>query len=335
MSRPVPEFLQAKTKLESATLKFQRHMSMKKAILTLALVLCVKAYGACELSCPLHSLSSDGLPSPAPVSFDQFTFNIEPESSNAVVRITNRGTRPINASFMVVDFYVSGHYLLSMVFYSTTSAEETSFKPAARISSTFFAPAPFSSSLLPGESYRDSAESAVRPLACPDKARIVVLQIAFAGRKSLDHRSPGWRVDPSLLHVDSWSSNGFPTKPVSVSSRVSVNELGRVRVLAMSTVDSPESDDSELSSWLTDQIEDRFTYVPAQYDGAAISYEMDLVIRFYPAKGSDPINNLPRDSAKLGVTVVDLVSAAPGKAYGLVYAGYPLFGEILRPPKSP
>jgi hypothetical protein len=137
------------------------------------------------------------------------------------------------------------------------------------------------------------------------------------------------------LHVDSWSSNGFPTKPVSVSSRVSVNELGRVRVVAMSTVDSPESDDSEISSWLTDQIEDRFTYVPAQYDGAAISYEMDLVIRFYPAKGSDPINNLPRDSAKLGVTVVDLVSAAPGKAYGLVYAGYPLFGEILRPPKSP
>ncbi len=290
---------------------------------------------AAEIRCPLNVLSTGGLTSPVPVGLDQFVFNIKAKHSAAVVRITNRDSRPINALFMVVDFYSSDRYLLSMPFYLATSEQEVSFVPAARISSTLFAPAPLNSSLLPGESYRDSEESPVRTLVCPDEARIKVLQIAFAGEKPLDYRSPGWRVDPSLLRADTWSSTGFPTKPVSVFSRVSVNELGRVRVVAMSTIDSAGGDDSELSSWLTDQIEGKFTCIPAQYDGAAISSEMNLLIRFYPAKESDPIKSLPKDWAKSGtITIVDLVSATPGKAFGLVYGEYPLLGETLGQPKS-
>jgi hypothetical protein len=308
-------------------------MPIKNVILILASVLCANAYSRGETACPLKALSSAGLPSPTPVGFDQFTLNIEPNGSSAAVRITNRDTRPINGLFMVVDFHASGRYLLSMVFYLATSAEKSSFKPAARVSSTFFSPAPLSSSLLPGENYRDSEQSAVLPVTCPDEGRIALLQVAFAGGNLFDFRLPGWRVDPSLLEIDSWSSSDFPTKPVSVFSHVSVNEEGRLRVVAMSTVD-PKGDDSAISSWLTDQLEGNFTYVPAQYNGAAISSEMDLLVRFYPAKASNPIDRLPRDWAKSGITVVDLVSASPGETYDLVYAGYPLFGEHLRHAKS-
>ena len=303
----------------------------KQIALSLAIVLFATSRGAAaDLRCPLKVLSTDGLASPIPISFDQFEVHTEATRSAAVVRITNRAPRPINAIFMVVDFYLSGRYLLSMPFYLATSAQEASFVPAARISSTLFAPSPVVSSLLPGQSYRDSEESAVALLACPDEARVAVLQIAFAG-KSLDRRSHAWRVDPSISHIDPWSSSGLPNRRVSVFSRISVNEQGRVRVIAMSGVGGSGRDDPALSSWLTDQIEANLTYVPAQYDGAAISSEMNILVRFDPSDGSNPFDGLPQDWVKSGITIVDVISRVNEKGYGLRYGGYPMFEDHFEP----
>jgi hypothetical protein len=163
-----------------------------------------------------------------------------------------------------------------------------------------------------------------------------VFQSAFAGEKPIDYRLPVWRVDPSLLKIDSWSLDGFPTKPVSVSATLSVNEQGRVRVVAMGVVEPQMSDASELelTSWLSDKIEGSFTFVPAQYNGAPISSELEFLIRFYPIKESDAtIRSLPPGWAKSTVTVVDLVSTAPGKGYELTYAGYPVSSNAERLPK--
>jgi hypothetical protein len=102
----------------------------------------------------------------------------------------------------------------------------------------------------------------------------------------------------------------------------------------MSTIDPAERDDSTLSSWLTDQIERTFMYIPAQYNGEPVSREMSLLIRFYPDEGSDPMRGLSMDWAKSGITVVDLVSAVPGKGYELIYAGHPLFEEVFSSAKS-
>jgi hypothetical protein len=272
-----------------------------------------------------------------PVSLDQLKFLIKPETSRFDVRITNRDTRPINALFMVVDFQISGRYQLSMIFYLATSAEKDSFEPAARLSPVFVGTSPLTSSLLPGASYNDWAESTQRALECPDEGRIALLQIVFAGEKPTDCRLPAWRVDPSLLKIDSWSLNGFPRKPVSVSSTLSVNEQGRVQVVAMGVVEPQMSDDSEskLTSWLSDRIEASFTFVPAQYNGAPISSELELLIRFYPIKESDAtIRSLPPGWAKSTITIVDLVSTAPGKGYELTYAGYPVSSNAVRGPKS-
>lgn len=307
--------------------KIQGYMSEKKVISTLVLSLGITMCAHAQTRCPLSSLSSAGLPSPMPVSLDQLKVTINPETSRVDVRITNRDRRPINAIFMVVDFQVSGRYQLSTIFHLATSAEKDSFIPAAQASPVFVGTSPLSSSLLPGASYNDWAESTQRMLECPDEGRIAVLQIAFAGRKPIDYRLPAWRVDPSLLKIDSWSLDAFPTKPVSVSSTLSVNEQGRVRVAAMGVVEPQMSDtaESNLTSWLTDEIERTFEFVPAQYDGAPISSELEVLIRFYPIKEIDAaINNLPTGWAKSAVTIIDLVSTVPGKEYELTYAGYPV-----------
>lgn len=123
-------------------------------------------------------------------------------------------------------------------------------------------------------------------------------------------------------------------QPAAFFGRISVNENGRVRVVALSALDHNGDEDSTLSSWLIKQIENTFTYVPAQYDGAAISCEIELLIRFYPDQETDPISILPRDWVRYGVTVVDLVSASPGKQYDLIYGEYPLFGQSLDRTKS-
>ncbi len=320
---------------ETVESNIQGYMSTKKIIFTLVLVLSITTCAHGETSCPLSSLSSAGLSPSIPVSLDQFKFTIKPETSRVDVKITNRDTRPINALFMVVDFQVSGRYQLSMIFYLATSAEEDSFEPAARVSPVFVAPWRLTSSLLPGASYNNWAESTQRALECPDEGRISVLQIAFASGKPFDYRLPVWRVDPSLLEIDSWSLDGFPTKPVSVSSSLSVNEQGRVRVVAMGVVEPQMSDASELelSSWLTDKIERSFEFVPAQYNGAPISCELDVVIRFYPTEGSDTVKSLPTGWARSALTIIDLVSTAPGKGYELTYAGYPVSSNAVRRPK--
>ena len=321
-------------KTRSLERNVQRYMSMSKLVLTLALLLSVNSYCHGE-SCPLNTLSDTELPSPTPVGFDEVRFNVEPNGSSATVRITNRDTRPINAFFMVVDFHVSGRYLLSMIYYLATSGELKVFKPAARISPTFISTTPISSSLLPGASYRDSAESSLRALVCPDEGRIAILQIAFAGGKSFDQRMPGWRVDPSLLYVEPWSLSGFPTQPISFSSRISVDEEGRARVVALGAVHTQPTDDSDLSWWLIGQIERSFKFVPAQYEGAPISSEINLLIRFYPDGEVDPVRDVPNSRQKSTITIVDLVSETPGKAYRLIYGGYPISGEPLHPPRSP
>lgn len=309
-------------------------MSVNKIVLALALLLFVKVYSA-GVSCPLNALSISGLPSPVPFSFDQFRFDAEPMQSNATVRITNRDARPINAFFMVVDFQVSGRYLLSMIYYLTTSGQLESFKPAALISPEFVSYTPISSSLLPAESYRESAHSSLRAMVCPDEGRIAVLQIVFARGKSFEYRMSGWRVDPALLYVGPWALNGFPTQPISFSGRVSVDEQGHARVVAMGAVAPEPADDSDLSWWLISQIEGTLKFVPAQYEGAPISSELEFLFRLYPTGENDPISKVPTDSLKRTVTIVDLVSATPGRAYHLIYGGDPMGGEPLHPPKSP
>ena len=301
----------------------------------LLMVLSVSTHSYAQVSCPLDTLSKPAFPDAVPVSLDEFKFTIEPDSSRVRVRITNRDPRPINALFMVVDFYTSDRYLLSVTFYLATSAEGSSFKPAGHLWPASTSPAPLNSSLLTGQSYRESEGSAIRPTNCPDEARLTVLQIAFADGVVFDHRVPGWRVDPSLLSVEDWGLSGFPVKPISLSGRVSVNEHGQARVVAMGAIDSNVSEESAVSDWLMDKIKDSFNYVPALYDGLPISYEMNILIRFYPTEGSDPLAGVPRDWAAPGTTVVDLVSRAPGKAYELVYGGYPFIGEGRRQPKSP
>jgi hypothetical protein len=73
---------------------------------------------------------------------------------------------------------------------------------------------------------------------------------------------------------------------VSVSGALSINEQGRVRVVAVGVVEPKMSDtaESNLRSWLTDEIERTFEFVPAQYNNAPISSELEVLIRFYPKR---------------------------------------------------
>ena len=314
-------------------------MSTKTVVLALFTLLCVTASSRAEVSCPLDALSVVSLPGPIPLSFDEFKFTIGPDNSTgpdtstAAVRITNRDPRPINAVFMVVDFYTSDQYLQSMTFYLATSAEESSFKPAVPRSPSSFSPSPLHSSLLRGQSYRDWDHSAIRPANCPNQARLAVLQVVFADGIVFDHRMPGWRVDPVLLFVKPWTLSGFPVKPISFSGRVSVNERGQAQLFA--TTDSGANEQSAVQDWLMDKIHDTFNYAPALYDGFAISSEINLLIRFYPPEGVDSVTGVTRDLVTPAVTVLDVVSPLPGKAYELVYGGVPIVGEGFRQPKSP
>jgi len=95
----------------------------------------------------------------------------------------------------------------------------------------------------------------------------------------------------------------------------------------MSSVGASAHDDPALSSWLTDQIEAHLIYVPGQYDGAAISSEMNVLVRFDPLDGGDPFDGLPRDWVESGVTIVDVISRAAEKTYGIIYGGYPLLQQ--------
>jgi hypothetical protein len=63
---------------------------------------------------------------------------------------------------------------------------------------------------------------------------------------------------------------------VSVSGALSVNEQGRVRVVAVGVVEPKMIDtaESNLRSWLADEIERTFEFVPAQYNNAPISSEL-------------------------------------------------------------
>jgi len=106
-----------------------------------------------------------------------------------------------------------------------------------------------------------------------------------------------------------------------------------VRVVAMGVVEPQMSDtaESNLTSWLTDEIERTFEFVPAQYDGAPISSELEVLIRFYPIKAIDAtINDLPTGWAKSTVTIIDLVSTVSVRGYELKYAGYPVSSIPVR-----
>jgi hypothetical protein len=301
----------------------------------LLMILRASTHTYAQSICPLDALSKPTSLGVVPLSFDEFKFTIDPESSRVGVRITNRDPRPINALFMVVDFYKSDQYLLSVTFYSATSVEGSSFKPAAHLWPASTSSAPLNSSFLPGQSYRESEGSAIQPRDCPDEARLTVLQIAFADGVIFDHRVPGWRVDPSLLFVEPLTLKGFPAKPSSLSGRISVNEHGQAHVVAMSAIDSDgreeSSEESEVSDWVVEKVKGSFNYAPALYDGLPVSYEMNGLIRLYPAEGSDPLAGVPRDWASPATTVVDLISRAPGKAYHLVYGEYPFIGEDRHP----
>ena len=74
-----------------------------------------------------------------------------------------------------------------------------------------------------------------------------------------------------------------------------------------------------------------FEFVPAQYNSAPISSELEVLIRFYPIKEIDAtINTLPTGWVKSTVTIIDLVSTVPGKGYELTYAGYPVWSIPVR-----
>ena len=306
------------------------HMQ-KIAVAMLQMLFFAAASSHAEVSCPLDAFSKVAFPAPVPIGVDEFKFTIDQESSRVGVRVTNRDPRPINALFMVVDFYESGRYLLSVTFYSATSVEEPSFKPAAHLWPASTSPAPLDSSLLTGQSYRESEGSAIRPINCPDEARLTVLQIAFADGVVFDHRVSGWRVDPSLLFVEPLTLNGYPAKPISLSGRISVNEHGQARVIEMNVIDSDGSEESEVTDWVMEKIKGNFNYAPGLYDGLPISCEMNVLIRFYPTEGSDPLAGVPRYWAGPATTVIDLVSRAPGKTYELVYGEYPFIGEDHQP----
>ena len=326
--------------------KSQNPRATKIALAMLLIFLGIAAYGRAEVVCPLDSLHAASFPSALPVSFDEFKFTIGPDNSSgpdtsaASFRITNRDPRPINALFMVVDFYTSDRYLLSISFYLATSAEAASFKPAVPRTPWSASPEPLGSSLLRGQSYRPEEYSAIRPANCPDEARLAVLQVVFADGAVFDHRMAGWRVDPVLLSVKPWTLSGFPLKRASFSGRVSVDERGKARIVELIPIGSSASGESDVgesdpSDWLMDKIADTFTYAPALYDGSPISSEINLLIRFYPPEGADSTTSVPRDSVTPSVTVLDLLSPIPGKVYELRYGGYPFVGEGRREPKSP
>ncbi len=319
--------------------KSQNRRATKLALAMLLIFLGIATSGRAEVVCPWDSLDTLSFPSPLPVSFDQFDFTIGPDNSSgpdtsaASVRITNRDPRPINALFMVVDFYTSDRYLLSMTYYLATSAKAASFKPAVPRTPWSVSPAPLDSSLLRGEGYRDRDHSTIRPANCPDEGRLAVLQIVFADGVVFDHRMAGWRVDPVLLSVKPWTLSGFPMKPASFSGRVSVDERGKARIVELSPIGSIPRGESDVSDWLMDKIADTFTYAPALYDGSPISSEISLLIRFYPPEGTDSTSGVPRDLVTPSVTVLDLSSPIPGKIYDLRYGGFPFVG--WRQPKSP
>jgi hypothetical protein len=314
-------------------------MSIKIATSVFLAILCARTttYVHAEVSCPLDSLSTISLPGPLPASFDEFKFTIGPDgstgrdTSTAAVRITNRNHRPINALFMVVDFYSSDQYVLSMTFYLATSAEAASFKPAVPQTSHSISPSPLSSSLLPDQSYRDWEFSSFRPAGCPDEARLTVLQVVFADGKVFDRRAAGWRTDPVLVSIEPWTLKGFPIQPISFPGRMSINERGRAQFVAISTIDSSEQ--SAIQNWLTDKISNTFKYAPALYDGDPISSEVNIYVRLYPLSGVDPFASIPRSWTTPAFTLLDVVSPKPGKAYELIYGGYPFVGEGFRQPK--
>ncbi len=116
---------------------------------------------------------------------------------------------------------------------------------------------------------------------------------------------------------------------------MNVNQRGRADVVAIKAIDSRASGASAESEWLKSKITDTFNYAPALYDGSPISSDINLLIRFYPPDGVDSATGVTRDLVTPTVTVLDLVSPIPGKAYELVYGGVPVVGEGFRQPKSP
>jgi hypothetical protein len=305
-------------------------MSTKKVALSFLVLLLVelpKLMG--QTTCPLTSVDAKGLPAPSPIALDRLTFQLRPKATAFSVQLQNGETRPINAAFFVVDFYKSDQYMLSMTFYAATRSQQSSFRPAAPFSSGFMAASPFPSSLLPGQTYTISADSTVRPSECPDKARIVVLRVVFSQGAPFDYRATAWRVDPWLLHANPWSLENFPQMPISVFVRVSIDETGKPRVIAMGDVDQ------KVSLWLTDQIEETLTFLPAKYEGAPIATEIALLFRFYsrgslPFASSDPFREIPSDWGISRLTVIDLVSEGNGKGYELSYGGLPVVGKLSR-----
>jgi hypothetical protein len=297
---------------------------MPKMVLLLLLSVCpTYSFSQTERTCNLKK--TEFLPAAQTIPFviSPPELSIGPETTNSKLRIENTGSVPINALFVVVDYYSAGRYTLSASYYAATSKQAELFQPAAPLSPLFaWASSPLTISFLPGQKLTMTAASPILPIQCPDEARIAVVQTVFSQGLALDLRVPGWRSDPLLIRAKPWPLDELPKKRASMYVRLSIGETGEPRVLEMS------DDDEALSDWLMDKIQTAWVFLPARYDGSPIASEEWVLVRFYPT--GDGIGRAPIDWGISKLSVVDIVSKMSGKAYEMSYGGTPVIGAEKR-----
>jgi hypothetical protein len=248
-----------------------------------------------------------------PLAIDQLTFAARVADSISRLQVKNISQRPIDAVFAVVEFYQAHRYMLSMVFYAGTPTVPSSFHPAAQFSPLFMGIENLNVSLLPAENISLEATRPVVSAACPDRARIGLLQVKFSQGEIFEYRASGWRNDASLQRAKPWSLSGLPTKRISVSARLSIDETGKAHVKAI--------DDNPASDWLTDQIESKWSFIPATYDGIPVTSEMDLLFRFFPLKDKKSLLKRPRRREGESFAVIDVLVRSGCKAYEMFFEG--------------
>ena len=278
---------------------------------------CGAAFGQ-RTACSVQNVEAPSGSPELPVAIDQLTFEPRVADSVSWLQVKNIGQRPIDAVFAVVELYESGRYMLSMVFYAGTPSVASSFHPAAQFSPMFIGIQDLTSSLLPAQNISLEADRPVVSAGCPDRARLGLLQVGFSQGDVFEYRASGWRNDESLERVEAWSLSGLPSRLISVWIRLSIDEAGKAHVKAIDAIET------KLSDWVGDQIESKWTFIPATYDGIPVTSKMDLLFRFSPLENRKSLLEPPprRDGGTFAV--VDVLVGSGCKAYEMSFGGGPI-----------
>jgi hypothetical protein len=245
------------------------------------------AWGQNEVTCSVK-LNASSLPEGAPITANRFSFQLDPVETVSSLQVRTRDTRPIDSIAAVADLYKDDQYVMSVIFEAVTEDHKSQHPLSLPTSPLITSPQILFATLTRGDEIEIIARSPVRPLECPEEARIAFLETSFSEGAIFTWHGDGWRTDALLADAEPWEiETSIERGHYSALTRVTIDETGHPHVISVST-DIHDKMTQELddwrADWITDEIETKWRFVPAIYNGVKITSEAWLLFQFSLSK---------------------------------------------------